>query len=336
MGVEEGLDSGTQEEANWVAELFPPHFTMFDLLEESGNWANSGVRLPRPGFSLLLPAEKATKVQSSRKQEIYRSTLEEVQRTENRRRKQLVERIVRKQDESQEVSSAGTVDGGAAFKRSPGREEEVCIWNEQDLACLRWAVRKVAHDQRGLTARLQQALAEVERWRQQCRRLERLLDERDAQAVQGKCEAAMKNQQLEILQAQRRMNEARAKAWAADAQDRVQEARGESEKLRKVEEQVRELRVTNASLAQKVDMLRRQVEAERHQKMVVPFAEHEAVVQRLRDEVERARAELEAERQKHARSRVALELLHRHYISQPDRKQMDRIRYMYSAADFGP
>uniref|UniRef100_A0A8C9TMN3 Coiled-coil domain containing 160 n=1 Tax=Scleropages formosus TaxID=113540 RepID=A0A8C9TMN3_SCLFO len=310
----------------WVGMLFPPRFTVLDLLEECGAGPGAGTRPPETVSSLLLPSERTSKVRSGRKQEIYRSALVEVQRTEDsRRRKQLVERIIRKQDGTPETSSGDAERRGGAFERSPGREdEEACIWNEQDLASLRWAARKAEQDRRSLSARLQQALDETERRRQECGRLQGLLDERDAQIARARREAATKSQQLELLRVQGRKTEARSKAWVTEVRDRAQEASRLHEKLRRAEEEVRKLRGNNAGLAQEVDMLRKQLEAERKEEAVVTLAEHQALVQRLR-------AELEAERQKHARSRTALDLLRRHYISRPDqpgRRQIDRITYM--------
>ncbi|KAI1898185.1 hypothetical protein AGOR_G00069740 [Albula goreensis] len=278
----------SRQAPHWVAELFPPRFTVLDLLEGSGG---GGPGPPEPSSPLQLASEKAARERSRRVREFYRSALRETQLKELLEKKERLSKMIVREGEDWEMDpeKAGSRDEASSQQQKEEKEEEEkeegkeerCIWTPQDLSILRQALRQEGQLCRAKRTVTQQAL---------------LLD-----AV--KAEGLKKEAQLELQ--------------AAEAKEKQEEARKAGARLRKAEEEARELRRENANLVWELARLKKQLEEEGKRQAKATRVESEAALQRLRLEAEEARTELEAERQGHARSRTALELLRRHFAAQP-------------------
>ncbi|XP_072573720.1 uncharacterized protein ccdc160 isoform X2 [Paramormyrops kingsleyae] len=299
--------------------------TIKDLLENAGTRAGMG-------SVQILPTERLSTARGSHRKEIYQSALEEVQkREEQRRRQRLADRIVRKDEEKLEMPRDMEHRGVASTQTLAEEKEGRYIWNQKDLVTLRWAVREVERDRRRLSARLQLALAQAEAQRGERRRLQGLLDEREAQLALASREAAWQSQRVEALRVQAREREAHLEAWAAELRGKAEEVSKVRERLRRAEEEARELRAEKADLAHELEVLKRHLEAERQGREMAGRAEHDTALQELQEELEVARAELEAERQRHAHSRMALDVLRRHCDGQSEpweHRLADEITYM--------
>ncbi|KAJ8351270.1 hypothetical protein SKAU_G00227460 [Synaphobranchus kaupii] len=304
-------------------ELFRPHFTVLDLLEGSDG-------RPRPqeaSSPLQVASEKEIQERSHRVQEIYRSALREVQLKESLKRRERLSEMIVKERELEETdpkhsAHKGMVSShpqeevvGKEEEEEGGKEEEGerCIWNAQDLSALRGAVREVELDRRRLRAELRQARAEAVKQSEDRRRLQGLLDKREEQLGLAKRAAAQRALGLDALRAEGRERDAQLELRATEARDRGQEARRVTARMRKAEEEAQEARRENAKLVWELERLKGQQEAEGRRQAEVARVEREAAQQRLQREVEAVRSELAVERQSHARSRAALELLRRHF-----------------------
>ncbi|KAJ8407182.1 hypothetical protein AAFF_G00288580 [Aldrovandia affinis] len=318
---------------HWVAKLFPPHFTVLDLLEGP---RIAGPTPLGPSPPLQLASEKEAWERSRRVQGLYRTALREVQLREGQnRRERLLEMIVREG----EVKEADLNDEGhsdAASSRPQGEKEEEkeerCIWNPQDLCTLRKAVRELELDRRRLRVELKQARAEAEKQREARRQLQGLLDEREEQLGRVKRAATRQALHLDALCAEGHRRDVQLEVQATEAKDRGEEARAAGTRLRKAEEVAQAVRRENADLAWELERLRGQQGEEGRRQAQAAQVECEAALWGLRREAETARAELEAERQSHTRSRAALELLRKHFSSQSPRDTKvsgtDRISYI--------
>ncbi|KAJ8282788.1 hypothetical protein COCON_G00053070 [Conger conger] len=310
------------EELHWVAQLFPPHFTLLDLLEGSGGRA----RLEEPSPSLQAASEKENQERSRRVQEIYRSALQEVQLRESTQRRERLSKMIISEGDSKETDPKRSGRKGRVSSQPPEKEVvkedeeeegERCIWNAGDLSALRRAAREAELDRRRLRAELRQARAEAGRQREERGRLQELLDQREEQLGLAKRAAAQLTLRLDALRAEGRGRETQLELRTAEARDRAQEARRATARMRKAEEEAQEARRENAGLAWELERLKGQQEAEGRRQAEAARVESEAALQRLQREVGVVRGELEAERQSHTRSQAALELLRRHFTGHP-------------------
>lgn len=325
------------EEPHWVAELFPPHFTLLDLLEGSDGRA----RLEEPGPFPQAASEKENQERGRRVQEIYRTALREVQLRESIQRRERLSKIIVVEGKSQETDPKRSGHEGAVsswpLEQEGAREAEEeggerCIWNARDLRALRAAAREAELDRRRLRAELRQARAEAAQQREERVRLQGLLDEREQRLGVAERAAAQHALRLEALRAEGRGRDALLERRAAEARERAREARAAAARAREAEEEAREVRRENARLARELERLRDQREEEGRRREQEARAENEEALRRLQREVEAAWAELEVERQSHARSQAALELLRRHFTGQPSPEtrqgHADRISYI--------
>ncbi|KAG9340975.1 hypothetical protein JZ751_020169 [Albula glossodonta] len=220
---------------HWVAELFPPRFTVLDFLEGSGG---GGPGPPEPSSPLQLASEKAARERSRRVREFYRSALRETQLRELlEKRERLSKMIVREGEEwEMDPEKAGSRDEASSQQQKEEKEEE---------------------EEEGKEER-----AESEKHREARWRLQSLLGEQEGQLCRAKRTVIQQALLLDAVKTEGLKKEAQLELQAAEAKKKREEARKAVTRLRKAEEEARELKRENANLVWELARLKEQLEEE--------------------------------------------------------------------------
>ncbi|MBN3297503.1 CC160 protein, partial [Amia calva] len=301
-------EQGESGAPHWVAELFPPKFTVLDLLETG------------PAPPLL--SERLAGLRALGIQESYRAALQELQGRERQERKEQLCRMITCEPASNLDLDSSLHGPAGAGKEGVGETQEECgekecIWDAKELSALRKAMQQGECERRRLQTRLAEALSEAERQRAERRQLSKALATMEQELSSARQESTRRALHLNTLLAEGLRKDARLQALATEAREKEVDLRRLRQELRKAGLEAQEARVHSSELAAELSGLREQLEVARETQAVAACVQQEAAVQRLQWEVQATRAELEAEKQSHACSLSALDLLRRHFSSLP-------------------
>ncbi|XP_036425030.1 coiled-coil domain-containing protein 160 homolog [Colossoma macropomum] len=299
-----GARQSEELDQHWVEKLFPPHFTFQDLLEGKSKTTEE----PR----IVLPDRT-----ESRRQ-IYIDVLREVQEKEEKiRRSSLAKRMSR--DEQPIAADVEKKDSCEMLKPDcPGQinSREKCIWNEKDISTLRAALTELERDRWRLQQRLRSSDEQLKSEREERRRLQELLEEREEQLDCTRKEAARHALVVKALKMKVYQKDVQLQKLAKQSQEKAEEADGLRAELRRTRDGYRQIKQEHSDLAWELEKVKAQQKMEEARRVEDTRLEYQASTERLQKEVEEARNELRAEKERHGRSLTALELLRHHYNHQ--------------------
>ncbi|KAL7885848.1 hypothetical protein AOLI_G00061430 [Acnodon oligacanthus] len=288
---------------HWVVKLFSPHFTFQDLLE--GKLKTEEPRNVLPGRT------------ESRRQ-IYIDVLREVQEKEERiRRSSLAKRINR--DEQPIAVDVEDKDSCETLKPDcPGQihRGEKCLWNEKDISTLRAALTELERDRWRLQQRLRSSDEQFKSEREERRRLQELLEEHKEQLDCSRKETARHALVVKALKMEVYQKDVQLQKLAKQSEEKAEEADGLRAELRRTRDWYRHMKQEHSDLAWELEKVKAQQKVEEARRVEETRLEYQALTERLQKEVEEARAELRAEKERHGQSLTALELLRHHYNHQ--------------------
>lgn len=289
----------SREDHHWVEKLFPPHFTLENLLENQTDTSEkhfTGMEEPQRG----------------RRRQIYLTALKEVQKLQ--KREALTNRIIR-----QERSVNRTCSEEAPHENLPDQsvgEQDTCIWNERDVGKLRAGFAEMAQDRCRLTRRLGSAEERLKAEREEKRKLQGLVEKLEERLSLSSKKAARQSLVINDLKAEGHKMNVQLHELAIQVREKEEEVHGCKTNLRNAKEDLRKNEQERFNLARELDRVQAQQRTERDRLEKVAEIENEAGLLKLQRELERVQTELCAERDGHARSRAALDLLRKHFISQ--------------------
>lgn len=298
-------ESSSRDDHHWVEKLFPPRFTFQNLLE------NQTTTDKQSSSSVKPPSMHSTDMdepQRNHRRQIYLKALKEVQQTERLRKKEaLAKRIIR------------PVDEGASSENPTDQSETAgqrCIWNEKDITKLRAGLEEVERDRRRLKQQLSCSEEQLKAEHEERMKLQGLVEKLEEQLSFSKKRAARQALMINDLKSESQKMNARLHKLTVQVRETEEEADRWKTSLRKAKEDMQQIAQERSNLAWGLERAQAQWKSEGDRLEKAARIENEAALLRLQREVEQTRAELCAEREGHARSRTALELLRRHFSSQ--------------------
>ncbi|XP_030621425.1 coiled-coil domain-containing protein 160 homolog [Chanos chanos] len=308
---------------HWVEKLFPPHFTLEDLMKDVGSRsAKTRTSAAEPCPTTERFSETAEYHGRLKKQEIYLAALRDFHQGEEQlKRKILREQISWEAKETGKQHPIDVTDENPADSPSPDCNEEfhrgeTSIWNEWDISQFRKAMCEVERDRRRLKMQLRYTEEKLNKELEKRKQLQELLDERENQLTFSRKQAAQQALLVKTLQTESQTKAIQINMLATEAKEKATEAAKWRTSLRNLKEETQQIKQECSNLAWEVQRLQEQQKSEMKRQTEAVRLEHEAAMQRLQREVMQVRAELSAERASHARSRNALELLRKHFNSQ--------------------
>uniref|UniRef100_A0A9J8CV70 Coiled-coil domain containing 160 n=1 Tax=Cyprinus carpio carpio TaxID=630221 RepID=A0A9J8CV70_CYPCA len=298
-------ESSSRDDPHWVEELFPPRFTFQNLLENQTNTYKQCSSSVKPPSAFSTDIEEAHR---SHRREIYLKALKEVQQTEQQHKKEALEkRIIRPVDEG-ETSENPTDQSETAGQR--------CIWNERDITKLRAGFEEVERDRWRLTRQLSCSEQQLKAEHEERMKLQGLVEKLEEQLSLSKKKAARQALMINDLKSESQKMNAQLHKRTIQVRETEEEADRWKTSLRKAKEDMQQIAQERSNLAWELERAQAQLKSEGHRLEKAARIENEAVLLRLQREVEQTRADLCTEKESHARSRTALELLRRHFSSQ--------------------
>ncbi|TRZ02027.1 hypothetical protein DNTS_024185 [Danionella cerebrum] len=280
----------SRNDGHWVENLFPPRFTFQNLLESLSTQQYESSKDP--------PVNQARAVEEphrSSRRKLYQAALQEVQQMEMEQKKEAL----------------GVHD--LRGSNSGQNEIELCLWNEKDLSKLRVGFAEVKRDRWQLKQQLncaeEQLKAEHKKrmWLQS--KVEMLEDQ--LSIYQKK----ITHQDLEIkhLKSESQALKGQIQTLTTEVREKVEEADQWKTTLQKAIEDMQEVEQERVKLAWELErqQARWRSEGERLDKA----AQIEPVLLRLESSLRQTQADLDAERERHTRSRTALDIFQRHFSS---------------------
>lgn len=297
-------ESRSKDDHHWVEKLFPPRFTFQNLLETQTNTNeyNSSTKSP--------PSTHSTdrdELKRSHRRQIYLTALKGVQQTERLRKKEaLVKRIIRhEQPIDVRENSENPTDHG-----------EMCIWNEGDISKLRTGFAEVERDRWQLRQQLSCTEEQLRAEHEQKMKLQGLVEKLEEQLSLSKKMASRQALVISDLQSHSQKMDAQLHKLTMQVRQKEEEADRWRTTLSKAKEDKQQVVQERFNLMRELERAQTQWKDERDGLEKAARIENEAELLRLQREVEQTRADLYTERESHARSRAALELLRRHFITQ--------------------
>ncbi|XP_077092286.1 coiled-coil domain containing 160 [Siphateles boraxobius] len=294
-------ESSTRDGHHWVEKLFPPRFSFQNLLD---NQTNTNEQCKSSTKSTSTHSTDIDEPKMSHRRQIFLRALKEVQHTERLLKKEaLAKRIIRHEQPENPIYQSETAG-------------QMCIWNESDISKLRAGFAEVEKDRWRLRQQLSCTEEQLKAEHEQRMKLQGLVEKLEEQLSLSKkmtsCQALVindlksgrqkMNAQLHKLTIQVREKEVEADMWRTT--------------LRKAKEDMQQITQDRSKLMWELERVQAQWKSEGERLEKAARIENEAVLLRLQREVEQTRADMHAERESHARSRTALELLRRHFSSQ--------------------
>ncbi|XP_016148608.1 coiled-coil domain-containing protein 160 homolog [Sinocyclocheilus grahami] len=298
-------ESSSRDDHHWVEEIFPPRFTFQNLLESQTNTNKQCSSSMNPPSAL---STDIAEPQRSHRREMYLKALKEVQQTERLRKKEaLAKRIIRPVDEG-ETSENPTDQSETAGQR--------CIWNERDITKLRAGLEEVERDRWRLKRQLSCSEEQLKAEHEERMKLQGLVEKLEEQLSLSKKRAARQALMINDLKSESQKMNAQLQKLTIQVRETEEEADRWKTSLSKAKEDVQQIVQERSNLAWELERAQAQCKSEGDRLGKAARIENEAVVLKLQREVKQTRADLCAERESHARSRTALELLRRHFSSQ--------------------
>ncbi len=282
-------------------------------------WRNSSLLISlsktcwktRPTQTTQPPPTLSTDIdepQRSHRREIYLRALKEVQQTERLRKKEaLAKRIIRPVDEG-EISENPSDQSKTAGQR--------CIWNERDITKLRAGFEEVERDRLRLKRQLSCSEEQLKAEHDERMKLQGLVEKLEEQLSLSKKRAAHQALMVNDLKSESQKMNAQLHKRTIQVRETEEEADRWKTSLRKAKEDMQQISLERSNLAWELER------AQAHGNLKeTDWKKRLRLKMRLcswgfREEVEQTRADLCTERESHARSRTALELLRRHFSSQ--------------------
>ncbi|KAI7801993.1 coiled-coil domain-containing protein 160 homolog [Triplophysa rosa] len=296
------LPLNSRVDHHWVEKLFPPHFTLENLLENQINTSEkhfTGMEEPQRGHQ----------------RQIYLTALKEVQHIEKlQKKKALTNRIIRQKWSvnrmcSEEATHENLTD------QSVG-EKDTSIWNERDIGKLRAGFAEMAQDRCQLIHRLSSAEEQLKAEREEKRKLQGLVEKLEERLSLSSKKAARQSLVINDLKTEGQKMNTQLHKLAIQVREKEEQAHSCKTNLRKAKEDLRKREQERFNLTRELDRVQAQQRTERDKLEKVAEIENEAALLKLQRELERVQTELCAERDSHARSREALNLLRKHFSSQ--------------------
>ncbi|KAL1262151.1 hypothetical protein QQF64_007416 [Cirrhinus molitorella] len=298
-------ESSTRDDHHWVEKLFPPRFTFQNLLENQTNTneqcSSSSLKTPSHSTHMDEP-------QRSHRRQIYLKALKEVQETERLLKEEaLARRIIRQ---------AQPVDEGASSENPTDHSETLCIWNERDITKLRAGFEEVERDRWRLQRQLSSTEEQLRAEREERMKLQGLVEKLEEQLSLSKKRAARQALMINDLKSESQKTNAQLCKLTIQVRETEEEADRWKTSLMRAKEDMQQIAQERSNLTWELKRAQAQWKSEGDRLEKAARIENEAVLLRLQREVEQTRDDLCRERESHARSRTALELLRRHFSSQ--------------------
>ncbi|XP_048033091.1 coiled-coil domain-containing protein 160 homolog isoform X2 [Megalobrama amblycephala] len=295
----------SRDDHHWVEKLFPPRFTLQNLLENQTNTneqCNSSTKSPSSTHSTDMDEPKR-----SQRRQIYLTALKEVQHTERLRKKEALAKRIIRHEQPIDVR---------ANSENPTDQGEMCIWNERDICKLRTGFAEVERDRWRIKQQLSCTEEQLKAEHEQRLKLQGLVEKLEEQLSLSKKMTTRQDLVINDMKSQSQKMNAQLHKLTIQVREKEEEADRWRTTLSRAKEDMQQVVQERSNLMWELERAQAQWKSERDRLEKAARIENEAVLLRLQREVEQTRADLHAERESHARSRTALELLRRHFSSQ--------------------
>lgn len=291
------------EDHHWVEKLFPPHFTIQNLLENQTNTSEkhfTGTEEPQRG----------------NRRQIYLTALKEVQHIERLQKKEALEKKIRHEPSVNRLHREKPTTENLPDQSEREDEKETCIWKETDITKIRTGFGEMTRDRCRLMHKLSYTEEQLKAERKQRRRLQELVEELEEQLSLSRKKSARQSLTINDLKTGGQKLNIQMNVLAIQVREKEEEVHGYKTNLRKVKKDMHQIEQERSSLALELGRVQAQQKTERDKLEKVAQIENEAALLKLQRELEQVKAELCAERDSHTRGRAALDLLRSHFNSQ--------------------
>lgn len=295
-------ESSSRDDHHWVEKLFPPRFTLQNLLESHTNTNEQDNSSMKP---LSSDSTDRAESQRSRRRQIYLRALKEVQHTERTLKTEtLTRRIIRHEQPEHEGANSDQTD------------IERCIWTERDISKLRSCLEEVERDRWRLNQQLSYTEDQLKAEHEQRMKLQGMVEKLEEQLSLSKKRAARQALMMNDLKSESQKMNAQLRKLTLEVREKEEEANRWKTTLKQAKEDMQEGVRERSKLAWELERVRKQWKCEGERIEKAARIENESVLMRLQKELEQARADTHAEKERHVRSQTALQILRRHYSNQ--------------------
>ncbi|XP_067313774.1 coiled-coil domain-containing protein 160 homolog [Pseudorasbora parva] len=296
-------ESSARDDHHWVEKLFPPHFTFQNLLENQTNTneqCNSSTKSPSTHYTDVDEPKR------SHRRQIYLTALKEVQHTDRlQKEKALAKRIIRHEQ---------SVDGPNSDQSETAGH--MCIWNEMDISKLRTGFAEAKRDRWRLKQKLICTEEQLKAEHEQRMKLQGLVEKLEEQLSLSKKLATRQALMINYMKSESQKMNVQLHKLTTQVTGKEEEAERWRTMLKKAKEDTQQTAQERSNLMWELERVQAQWKSEGDRLEKAARIENEAVLLRLQRELEQTQADLQAERDSHARSRSALTLLRRHFSNQ--------------------
>ncbi|KAG8553361.1 hypothetical protein GDO81_003388 [Engystomops pustulosus] len=292
---------------HWVEELFSPRFTAEDFLHESIE--------PKLLISEKLAIERASKLEA-----IYRAALCEFQEKENRKKRELLSKMIVQESSVQDQAVPAQLatcepckkadnDSTAAAKSSVH-----CIWNEKELNLLRSEMDKKHSEGAHSSLQLAAYKLHTSELKAKQKETERELEALKMALAASKRANECKNVLIHQLKKEGEKKGADLQALRKDTHQKCDTVQDLTTRLSKAREEINHLQLQNSDLKQELNSIQQQ-----HQLKIIIASEkaklkYEAQMKKMQRELETLKEERLVESHQRAQDVAELDLLRRLYI----------------------
>ncbi|XP_055035055.2 coiled-coil domain-containing protein 160 homolog [Misgurnus anguillicaudatus] len=301
------IPPNSTEDHHWVEKLFPPHFTIQNLLENQTNASAkhfTGTEEPQRG----------------NRRQIYLTALKEVQHIERLQKKEALAKKIRHEPSVNrlhgEKPTCENLPEQSPHCNESMDEKPTCIWQETDITKLRTGFGEMTRDRCRLMHKLSYTEEQLKAERKQRRRLQELVEELEEQLSLSRKKSARQSLTINDLKTGGQQMNIQMNVLAIQVREKEEEVHGYKTNLSKVKKDMHQIEQERSSLALELGRVQAQQKTERDKLEKVAQIENEAALLKLQRELEQVKAELCAERDSHTRGRAALDLLRTHFSSQ--------------------
>ncbi|XP_039521706.1 coiled-coil domain-containing protein 160 homolog [Pimephales promelas] len=297
--------SSSRDGHHWVEKLFPPRFSFQNLLDNQTNeQCTSSTKSPSTHST------NTDEPKMSHRRQIYLRALKEVQHTERLLKKEALAKRI--------ISHEQPVNGANSEKPSDQSETagQMCIWNEGDISKLRAGFAEVEKDRWRLRQQLSCTEEQLKVEHKQKMKLQGLVEKLEEQLSLSKKMASRQALVINDLKSESQKMNAQLHKLTIEVREKEVEADMWRTTLRKAKEDMQQITQERSNLMWELERVQAQWKSEGDRLEKAAQIENEAVLLKLQREVEQTRTDIHAERESHARTRTALELLRRHFSCQ--------------------
>ncbi|KAM4664124.1 coiled-coil domain-containing protein 160 [Discoglossus pictus] len=298
------------EGKHWVETLFSPHFSAQDFFN-----------LKFEPDQLI--SEKNAKERAKSVEQIYRAALVRSQEEEKLQRKEYLSKlIIQDSDSTKELEPVAGVQETCACGRritssvsSAGDNTDLGIWTGNDLNLLRHEMNKKQSEAAHLKLQLSACKLEISELNAKYKNAEKELEALKNAFVISKKENLCKYVQLDQMEKDSRKKDDGIQDLRKELYENYVKLRSANKHLINAQEEIQDLQLKNKDLEAELKTLKQQQELKNTAAIEKVKVKCNVEMKKLLREIDSVKEELSNEKALHARDKMALELLRKHFSS---------------------